>query len=297
MVWRNEPTGNIIRSYEKFCNIVELVELRFTALRIWIKDWRNIFSMCIKPLSGLDGVMPAEICVLESYTWMNRYTLDLDHRAMAGWVKVRPIQEKTLCEYGLALEYAYSLQLKGFFDMTCAGLSSSDYYLRHEDLKRLTRGRIIWSRRSTTVVLHQSKFGLNQSESVRFKISEAMVKRMGPDRGNGCPSFQVLPGPGKESSPPYISRPFFVEQAQVQNNATLVYKWRSDTQCHDRTSSSPWHKSKRILKEFQRMPGVLRNKKMTYGADGCSRIISDPKRSVRKSKRMFQHARSPRGLG
>lgn len=129
---------------------------------------------------GRDGKGHANkvLCAVKLYLPEMKDKLHLSHRAMIGWAKVRPIQQKTPCPHDLALGYAYFLRIKGRFDMSCAVLLAFDSYLRHEDLRTLTKRRIIWSPQGATLILDQSKFGLNQSVTVRSKLVESLLKRL-----------------------------------------------------------------------------------------------------------------------
>lgn len=80
--------------------------------------------------------------------------LQLSHRAMVGWAKLRLIQQKTSVSNDLALGYAYFLSTKGRFHMICAVHPAFDGYLRQKVLRNVTKGPISKSHHGATLILN-----------------------------------------------------------------------------------------------------------------------------------------------
>lgn len=80
----------------KVCNAASLDEVM------------NVYIHHVFTPPGRDGKGHANkvLCAIELYLPEMKDKLHLSHRAMIGWTKVRPIQQKSPCPHDLALGYA-----------------------------------------------------------------------------------------------------------------------------------------------------------------------------------------------
>ena len=106
--------------------------------------------------------------------------LPLAHRALTGWGRLRPSQQKTPCPHDLTLGIAYFLRINGFDDMGLAVILMFDCHLRIEELRSLTPRTVLQEaapHKGIYLVLPKTKGGSNQSVKIRIKLVWHLMKR------------------------------------------------------------------------------------------------------------------------
>lgn len=104
--------------------------------------------------------------------------LHLSHRAMIGWPRLKPSQQKTSCPYDFTPDTDYYVGRRGQIEMSLAVLFAFDCHRRAKNFKSFTKQKVIFEIAPHTVVIQlvsETKTGANESANVCFNTVETLL--------------------------------------------------------------------------------------------------------------------------